>query len=252
MYKLEISTYTIDGVEKAYEYGVHRVELCDNVKEGGTTPSCGFVKAALEINHPEIHVIVRPRGGDFLYSDAEFIVMKNDIKQLKELGVDGVVSGILLDNGDIDIDRTKELVELAHPMDFTFHRAFDMARDYKKALEDLKNIGVTRLLTSGQEDKVENGISVIKYLIDNSEGKISILLGSGVTPSNMKFLKDKTGAVEFHMSANKQVESGMKFFNSRLNMGSIESEEYSKIAVDDNKIASAIEVINSFKKETHA
>jgi len=245
---LEISTYNLNGVKAAKELGADRVELCDNIKEGGTTPSYGFVKMALEVNHPEVFIIIRPRGGDFLYSDSEMEIMKRDIVEAKNMGVNGVVSGVLLPNGDIDIVRTKELIELSRPMKFTFHRAFDMTRDYKKSLKTLIDLGVDIVLTSGMEDKATDGIEVLKNLVEIADGKIDILAGSGVNASNIEQLYTEANITNFHMSAVKGVESEMTFFNKRLNMGNVKSEEYIKLDVDIDKIKDAVNAVSSLEK----
>lgn len=247
MFKLEISTYNIEGVKEALKIGVDRLELCNNVKEGGTTPSSGFVRAALATGHPNIFIIVRPRGGDFLYTDAEFQIIKDDILEAKRLGVHGIVCGLLNEDGSIDTVRTKELVELSKPMKFTFHRAFDMCNNPKKALEDLIAVGVDTVLTSGTENTAVEGASVLKDLVKLANNRITILVGSGVNASNIADLQQKTGAFEYHMSAIKSVKSGMKFFNHNLNMGNIESEEYSKLTVDKEKIEAAFKVIKLLK-----
>lgn len=247
MFKLEVSTYNIEGVNEALKLGVNRLELCNNIKEGGTTPSAGFVKAAIETGHPDIFIIIRPRGGDFLYSDSEFEVIKSDIELAKQLGVHGVVSGVLNADGSIDIKRTKELVELARPMKFTFHRAFDMSNDPQKSLADLIEIGVDIVLTSGMENTAVEGASTLKKMIQQANNKITVLVGSGVNATNIAQLQEETGAVEFHMSAVKEVKSEMQFFNHRLNMGNVESEEYTKLTVDTDKISKALEVIKTLK-----
>jgi|LGVE01.1.fsa_nt_gb copper homeostasis protein len=246
--KLEVSTYNIEGVIEAYRLGADRVELCDNIKEGGTTPSYGFIKKSLDVDHPEVFIIVRPRGGDFLYTEYEFDIMKNDIKMAKKLGIDGVVSGVLLANGNIDIVRTKELVELSKPMKFTFHRAFDMTKGYKKSIAELIDIGVDIVLTSGMENKAEDGLAVLKELVETSRGEIEILVGSGVNPNNMEKIYIDSGITNFHMSAVKEIESEMTFFNKRLSMGNVEAEEYTKLTVDSNKIEGAVKVINQLRK----
>ncbi|WP_068472214.1 copper homeostasis protein CutC [Saccharicrinis aurantiacus] len=247
MFKLEVSTYNIEGVKAALKLGVDRLELCNNIKEGGTTPSAGFVKAAIETGHPDIFIIVRPRGGDFLYSDSEFEVIKSDIELAKLLGVHGVVSGVLNADGSIDIKRTKELVELARPMKFTFHRAFDMSNDPKKALDDLIEIGVDIVLSSGMEDTAVEGRKTLQQMIQQANNRITVLVGSGVNASNIAQLQKETGATEFHMSAVKEIKSEMEFFNHRLNMGNVESEEYSKLTVDTEKITAALSVIKQLK-----
>src|SRR5438445_9519302 len=143
----------VDSVESAMAAeagGAERVELCDNLMEGGTTPSAGAVAAARKKLEIKFHVIIRPRGGDFCYSDVEFEVMKRDVEFAKQLGADGIVIGILLPDGAIDVTRTRELIDIARPMSVTFHRAFDMTRDAFAALETLIDLGIDRILTSGQ------------------------------------------------------------------------------------------------------
>nr|WP_321452543.1 copper homeostasis protein CutC [uncultured Carboxylicivirga sp.] len=248
MYKLEVSTYSIEGVKEALKLRADRLELCSNVKEGGTTPSYGFVKAALKTGHPNVFIIVRPRGGDFLYTDDEFDIIKKDIIEAKKMGVHGVVSGILNADGTIDKPRTRQLIELATPMKFTFHRAFDMTCDYKKALSDLIDLGVDTVLTSGTKNTAIEGKEIIKELVELAQGKINILVGSGVNPTNMEELQKSTNAHEYHMSAMKMVKSEMEFFNTDLNMGNVDSDEYMKQTVDAEKIAKAVEVIKKLNK----
>lgn len=248
MFKLEISTYNIEGVKESLRLGVDRLELCDNIKEGGTTPSYGFVRSAVEVGHPNICVIVRPRGGDFLYDNTEFNIIKEDILALKELGVQGIVCGVLNPDGSVDVRRTKELVELAHPMEFTFHRAFDMTNDPVAALEDLISIGVHRVLTSGLENTALEGKNVIKQLVKQAQGRIAVMAGSGVNGCNLIELHSFTGVEEFHMSAVKEVKSAMQFFNHRLSLGNVESHEYLKLTADSEKIEKAMESIRLLKR----
>lgn len=245
MYQLEISTYTLGGVKAAMDLGVDRVELCDNIKEGGTTPSYGLVKAALETGFGGVFVIVRPRGGDFLYNDDEFEIIKKDIVQFRQMGVHGVVSGILLPDGNIDTLRTRELVELARPMKFTFHRAFDMCQNPQQGLEDLIGIGVDIVLTSGTENTAVEGQELLKELVEQAGDRIAILAGSGVNAGNIPLLHAATGARQYHLSAVKEVPSEMAFFNPRLSMGNVPSEEYKKLTADIAKIEQAIAAINA-------
>lgn len=244
---IEISTYSIEGVIAAKEEGADRVELCSSIKDGGVTPSFGFIKQSLLVNHPYVYVIVRPRAGDFIYSDMEFKMMKYDIEMAKSLGVNGIVSGVLLKNGDVDVVRTKELVKLAKPMKFTFHRAFDMVRNYEKSLYELVGMGVDTILTSGMEYDAVSGMGRLKDLIELSEQKIEILAGSGVKPDNIELIYKGSGVTNFHMSAVKYMSSDMFFLNNRVSMGSIEYDEYSKLVVDREKIRRAVESIRKLK-----
>ena len=187
--------------------------------KGGTTPSYGAIYQTRKNISIGLQVIIRPRGGDFCYSPIEYEVMKNDIELCKKNGVDGVVIGILLSDGSIDVKRTKELVELAKPMNTTFHRAFDMAKDYKQALEDVIKTGANRLLTSGQESSAIEGLSLIKELIKLANNRIIIMPGAGITKKNVSFFIEQTDAKEIHLAVQKYQESEMTFKPNHIFMG---------------------------------
>ncbi len=233
MYKIELIAFSIQSCIDAQEAGAHRIELCDNAGEGGTTPSYGFIKAARNILNIDLYPIIRPRGGDFLYSNDEFDMMKSDINVCKVFGCNGVVIGILNADGSIDKKRCKELIELAKPMKVTFHRAFDRANDLEKALEDVIEIGCERILTSGGVPNAIDGATTIEKLVKQANGRIIIMPGSGVRSDNIKALAQKTGAVEFHSSARKQYESKMLYksdsMNENLTSFGLDVEEAKKI-----------------------
>ncbi|NOU58584.1 copper homeostasis protein CutC [Marinifilum caeruleilacunae] len=234
---LEICCYSVQSAIIAEQSGANRIELCAGVYEGGTTPSLATIQMAKEQLSIPVHVIIRPRGADFCYSDLEFENIKKDILACKELGVEGVVSGILLSNGSIDIARNKELVELAKPMSFTFHRAFDMVENHAQALDQLIEMGVDRILTSGGMQTAEEGIDLLKKLVDQAEGRIVIMPGSGVNENNIGKLKEITGAKEFHCSAKKLVKSKMEYQNPNINMGGEGSiPEFEYYEADSEKI----------------
>lgn len=199
--KLEVIGFTIDDCIKAQEAGVHRIELCDNVAEGGTTPSYGFIKAAREKLDIELYVMIRPRGGDFNYSKEEYEIMKEDIKVCKQLGCDGIVLGILTDKGEVDKARCSNLIELSYPMGVTFHRAFDRTADPFKAIEDIIDIGCERILTSGQKNTADEGAELIASLIKKADDRIIIMPGAGVRSDTILSIAEKTIAREFHSSA---------------------------------------------------
>jgi len=199
--KLEVIGFTISDCIKAQEAGADRIELCDNVAEGGTTPSYGFIKAAREKLDIELYVMIRPRGGDFVYSDDEYEIMKEDIKVSKDLGCDGIVLGILTDEGTVDKARCRKLVELSYPMGVTFHRAFDRTSDPFKAMEDIIDIGCERILTSGQQKTAEEGAEIIASLIHKADDRIIIMPGAGVRSDTILSIAQKTCAQEFHSSA---------------------------------------------------
>ena len=215
--KLEIIAFNLESCLSAQEGGADRIELCNNPSEGGTTPSYGFIKAARNALKIELYTMIRPRGGDFLYSESEYEVMKTDIKTCKKLGCDGVVLGILTPGGKVDKERCKNLVGYAYPLGVTFHRAFDRASNAVEALEDTIDIGCERILTSGLKPTAVDGQQLIKELIVHAGERIIIMPGSGVTSSNIISLAENTGAVEFHSSAGMQKESEMKYTNDAMN-----------------------------------
>ena len=217
MHKLEIIGFTIASCIAAQKGGAHRIELCDGPGEGGTTPSYGFIKTAREKLAIDLFVMIRPRGGDFYYSDDEFEMMKRDVLLCKQLGCDGIVTGILTRDGKVDVERNTELVQLAAPLKATFHRAFDRVANFSDALEDIIDIGFERILTSGGVPKAIDGAHNLSDLITQAGGRISIMPGSGVNASNILSLAKTTNAIEFHSSATRPLESGMDFINQEMN-----------------------------------
>lgn len=208
---LEIAVFNIQSALLAAAAGAHRLELCENPYDGGTTPSYGTLKTVREKISIPVFPIIRPRGGDFLYNDAEYEVICKDVQLCKELGFDGVVIGLLHADGSIDKERTKKLVDLAYPMEVTFHRAFDRAAHPLQALEDIIACGCNRILTSGQVPNAWDGRELIKQLVEKADDRIIIMPGSGVRSSNIKALADFTGATELHSSARELTPSGMQF-----------------------------------------
>jgi copper homeostasis protein len=200
----------------AADNGADRIELCANPHEGGTTPSYGMMKAARKSTQIQVFPIIRPRGGDFLYSSAEFEAMKDDIKAAQDIGCEGVVIGILNDDGSVDVERCQELVELANGMDVTFHRAFDRVNDALKSLEQIIAIGCKRILSSGLTPTAIDGIPMLKTLVSQADGRIKIMPGSGVRSENIMQIAEETGAICFHSSARKSLESQMNYFNSSM------------------------------------
>jgi len=227
---LEVIGFTIESCILAQAVGANRIELCDNPGEGGTTPSYGFIKAARSVLQIELYPIIRPRGGDFFYTDAEFEVMKTDVQVCKDLGCDGVVIGILNADGTVDKERCKQLVALAYPMGVTFHRAFDRVNDASKALEDVIEIGCERILTSGLVPAALDGAGTLASLIRQADQRIIIMPGSGVRADNIIELAQKTGAIEFHTSARINIDSGMNYTNEGM------KESLQSVTVDKDEI----------------
>lgn len=229
-YLLEVIGFNIESCLLAQAAGANRIELCDNPGEGGTTPSYGFIKAARENLQIQLFPIIRPRGGDFLYTDAEFELMKSDIKICKQFGCDGVVIGILNKDGLVDKKRCSQLVELAYPLGVTYHRAFDRVYNPAQALEDVIDIGCERILTSGLQPNAIDGAAQIATLIKQADERIIIMPGSGVRSDNIIALANKTGAKEFHSSARKNIDSKMKYSNIAMN------EKLQTVSVDEDEI----------------
>ncbi|AZA50909.1 copper homeostasis protein CutC [Chryseobacterium carnipullorum] len=201
MSKIEIACFNPESAIIAFENGADRIELCDGLSEGGTTPDFETLKdLRAKINIP-IFVMIRPRGGDFTYSNAEFEQMKTDLIYLKSLGVDGFVFGILDGNDEVNLVQNKTLVELANPLPCTFHRAFDRAKDLENALEKVIGCGFKTILTSGQKPNVSEGKENLKKLVELSAGRIGILVGGGLRSSNIKEIREFTNADYFHSSA---------------------------------------------------
>ncbi len=216
---LEVCIDSVEAAIAAQQGGAHRVELCANLLEGGTTPSAGTIQLARRSIDIDVNVIIRPRGGDFCYTPIEFEVMKLDIETAKAEGANGVVIGILNQDGSVDKERTRELVELARPLSVTFHRAFDMTRDPYEALETLIELGVDRVLTTGQESSVLEGLDVITKLVEKAGERIIIMPGGGITEHNFKKIVETSGVKEVHFLAPATRESLMAYRNPNCFMG---------------------------------
>ena len=231
-YIIEIATSDFATTKSAVEGSADRIELCANLAEGGTTPSFGTIKRCRETFNVLLYPIIRPRGGDFLYSKDEFAIMMSDVKLCKQLGCDGIVIGLLNMDGSIDVTRTSELIETAYPMGVTFHRAFDRCKDPFEALEELIEIGCERILTSGQKPSVVDGVDLIAELNKKADDRIIIMPGSGVRKENIKMLAEKTGCVEFHSSLRSKTKSPMQFMHPGF-AGSEESYFNNAISADE-------------------
>lgn len=236
---IEICVEGIDGLVAAQQAGADRVELCASLLEGGITPSFGTVREALRLATIPFHVIVRPRGGDFLYSDAEFASMLADVAALRDLGVAGVVIGCLTAEGDIDEARTAALVSAARPLSVTCHRAFDMTRDASAALEALIRCGVDRVLTSGQRDTATQGVELLAAMVKQAAGRIIILGCGALDPANIGAVRASAGLTEMHFASLKNVPSTMRFRNPNVGMGGTEIDREYRNTVTDGALVQA-------------
>ena len=234
--KIEVCVDSVESALGAQGGSADRVELCDNLLEGGTTPSAGAIAIARANLSIKLHVIIRPRGGDFCYSDIEFDIMRHDVAVAKELGADGVVIGILTPDGDVDKARTADLIALARPMSVTFHRAFDMTRDPFGALEDLVALGVDRILTSGQEPSVIEGLDLIAQLVQRAGDRVIIMPGGG-TERNVGKVVARSGVREVHVIGPMTLDSPMQYRNPRVFMGGeLRPPEYARTVTDPARI----------------
>jgi len=242
--KVEICVDSIGSATSAQSAGADRVELCDNLVEGGTTPSYGTIVSARNNLSIGLHVLIRPRGSDFLYSDQEYDIMRRDIELCGECGVDGIVTGILLPGGSIDIDRTAKLFEFAYPMSTTFHRAFDMCNDPVQGLEDIIATGAVRLLTSGLKENAGKGHELINQLAIQAGERIIIMAGGGIDETNIGIILTATKIKEIHLTARKETESDMIYRRHEVSMGGVpEIHEYSRKIADPEKIINIINII---------
>jgi len=244
-YKLEICVDSIESVLNAQDAGADRIELCSSLSLGGITPSSGLIESARKNFRSTMFVLIRPRAGDFLYNDSEFDIMRRDIEICGEAGVDGIVTGLLNADGSIDTERTGLLAEIAHPMELTFHRAFDLCLNPAKALGDVISTGAKRILTSGQSVTAFKGVETIRDLVILSKGKISIMPGGGISPDNIKEVAKLSGAHEFHLSARKKINSQMNFRNESVALGSPDgaADEYSYSISDPETISGIIRIL---------
>jgi len=235
--KLEICVDCVESAIDAQDAGADRIELCNSLPEGGTTPGYGTIMSARGNLDIGINVMIRPRGGDFLYSDLEYDIMRRDIEVCGECGVEGVVLGILQAGGAIDVERTARLVEFASPMSVTFHRAFDMCNDPIAGLEDIISTGAQRVLSSGQKNIAEEGIDLLREMVLQAGNRIIIMAGSGIDESNVALIVTSARIREVHLTGRKVVESEMIFRRPGINLGGISGmPEFSRRVANPERI----------------
>jgi len=251
--QLEICCCDIASVLAAKEGGASRIELCSGLSEGGLTPSFGLILSAIESGIENINVLIRPRPGDFLYSDTELSLMENDIRNSITAGVNGIVIGVLTPEGDIDKDAMRRLIDVARntarekgleKLNITFHRAFDVSRDPVASLEDIIELGCDCLLTSGAAPSAIRGIPQISKLVDKANGRISIMAGSGINPSNAAEIIAATGVNAIHATARKPIPSKMKFRRPLVSMGAPGSDEYAPLSTSPDMVEKLLKTLH--------
>lgn len=241
---LEVCAGSVESAIAARNGGASRIELCSALEIGGITPTAGLIREVRKTDGIALHVLIRPRGGDFLYNDNEAAIMEHDIAMARDCGADGVVIGALTANGDIDTTLCRRLADAACGMSITFHRAFDMCRNPMQALEDIIGLGCNRLLTSGQAATAEEGIETLKELVKAGKERIIIMPGCGVNSKNASQIIKESGTTEIHASARKEVGSAMLFRHAGVSMGNPDSDEFARKETDENEVRAIVESIN--------
>jgi copper homeostasis protein len=241
---LEICADTVSNALVAQAAGARRIEFCTGLSEGGTTPSAAQIREARKSLHILLYVLIRPRGGDFLYGDLEFEIMKSDIHFCGQAGCDGVVIGMLRPDGTIDTEQCGVLTAIArqYGMGVTFHRAFDRSSDLFQAIEDIIALGCDRILTSGGYATAIEGADIIRQLIEKAGDRIVIMPGSGITPENAGELIRTTGLKEMHGTFRSRQASAMQYKNAKMNR---QKDEYSLMLTDAEKIKAVLECMNN-------
>ena len=241
-YILEIATTDFETTKSALEGGADRIELCANLAEGGTTPSYATIRQCRDFP-VLLYPMIRPRGGDFLYTEDEFEIMRHDTMLAKQLGCDGIVTGFLNKDGTIDVNRTKSLVELAYPLGVNFHRAFDRCRDPFEALEQLIEAGCERILTSGQKAVAPEGIDLITQLVTAAKDRIIIMPGSGINKNNFQLFAE-IGCTEFHASLRSRIKSKMQFIHPAFKSS---EESYLNNAIDREEVSAFKKAMTNYE-----
>jgi copper homeostasis protein len=246
MVSLEVCANSATSALYAQMGGAARVELCNNLHQGGTTPSHGHIILARKQLHIKLYALVRPRSGDFLYTKDEFEIILNDVQHCIDLGCDGIVTGILCKDGSIDMERNGQIMEIVrkHGVGATFHRAFDVCNNQEKALEQVIQLGYERILTSGSKSSAMEGCSILKHLITQANGRISIMPGGGIRETDIANLIRFTAATEFHSSARAIVKSNMEYRNDHIMMGNRYVDEYAIYETDPEMVSRLIRCAN--------
>lgn len=243
---LECCVDSVESALNADKGGADRLELCANLSIGGTSPSLFLFKEIRRLSDIKMHVLLRPRFGDFLYTDHEKCIMKQEVEMFRDAGSEGIVIGALKSNGDLDYDFIKELKDISGNMNVVLHRAFDVCRDPFEALDQCIELGIHTILTSGQQNSCLKGIDLIRELDRRSKGKLTIMAGAGMNSTVIKEFLETTSVEAFHMSAKKILDSGMEFRNKNVNMGIPSLSEYEVWRTDEEEIRRAKEILNSF------
>lgn len=239
---------SLESAIAAERGGAKRVELCSDLLEGGITPSAGLIATARKKVSIGLHVMIRPRGGDFFYSDDEFDVMQRDVLMAKQLGADGVVFGLLDLEANVDVQRTRQLVDLAKPLKTTFHRAFDVSADLGRALKDVVEAGADRILTSGGAETAVEGIAMIRSLVEDAKDRVIIMACGGIDERNVRMVLEQTGVREIHAGLRTAVESPMRYRRKSISIGNSEGSEDRRFVVPESRVAQLVGAVRFLKE----
>ena len=242
-YILECCVDSVESAINAAKGGASRLELCSNLIIGGTTPDAALVKEIRKYTDIRIHALIRPRFGDFCYTMHEMEIMKSQIRALKEAGVEGIVIGVLNEDGDLDIPKMKALIQEAEGLSITLHRAFDMCRDPYQVLEEAVDLGVRTILTSGQKQSAWEGRQLLAELVEKADRRIDIMAGAGIGAAVIEKLQPVTKGISYHMSGKVTLESPMKYRKADVNMGLPSLSEYEIWQTSENAVREAVEVL---------
>ncbi len=240
--KIEICAYSLESCLNAQQAGAARVELCGGLGEGGTTPSAGMIAAVRENIQIDLYVMIRPRGGDFVYDESEMEVMRRDIDIAKSLGANGVVLGVLLPSGEVDVARTRELVQYARPLGVTFHRAFDLTPDPLTALEAVISTGAERILTSGQKPAAPQATTLLAKLVQQTAGRIEIMAGGGVSAASALSLA-AVGVDALHLTGKAFRPGRQTYFPTDISMAGEIPDERSVLYTDPERVAAVVRLV---------
>jgi copper homeostasis protein len=246
---LEVCVDSVESAIAAERGGAQRVELCSDLLEGGITPGAGLIASVRRQITIGLYVMIRPRGGDFFYTDLEFEVMRDEIAHARHLGADGIALGLLDQQGRVDVARTRELVNFARPLPVTFHRAIDMTPDLPAALEDVLATGACRILTSGGAPSVTRGIAELTKTVRCARGRIAIMPGGGITPTTITAVAQETGATEFHASARTAFPRPVSFRKQGMAMGDIRNREYRRYTVREASVRALVRALERMDRK---
>jgi copper homeostasis protein len=245
---VEICVDSLESAIAAERGGAQRVELCSDLLEGGITPSAGLIATARKKISIGLHVMIRPRGGDFVYTDDEFDVMRRDVLMAKQLGADGVVVGLLDADANVDVQRTRELVKIARPLTTTFHRAFDISAGLGRSIEDVVEAGADRILTSGGAETAVGGAATIRNLVERGNGRVIIMACGGIDDQNVQTVLENTGVREIHAGLRTPIASLTQSHSRSISMGTSEGSEYQRFVVLESRVAQLIRATRSLSE----